>query len=516
LPKTSRPNTTTPTQSTTTEPVELGTIVETKSVKTEENVQYSEETKSAKADENVQYSGETQSVKADENVKSSEDAPSSRPAYLNYQPTIEKDNSSIINQIIKIIDKSKFAPLVEKYSTEFQSKGFLSWDHFILMLLAQLGHLNSLREIVGATSSSPNRFSQLDLKGIPSISTISYANKHRDWRLFRDFFDIILSDINKKLKKFNKSIDLGINLYSLDSTIISLCLKTFDFALYRRTKGAIKLHLLLDHQNFLPCFMLLTEGKRADIHAARAISGSDEVQDPLYIDVEESRSLVMPKGSVIVMDRGYVDYRLFDKWTQDGIYFVTRPKTNMSYNVTKSLDVPEGDEFTIKDSKTAEIYRVIKDCYIELTNKSAALCYPEELRMVTIKCDENNHEISFITNNKELKADIISKIYKERWQIESFFRTIKQNLLIKTFLGTSENAVNCQIWAAMSAIVLVKYLQIISTISWSFSNLIALIRMNLFSYIKLYTWINIPHCDKPSRPPPKNPNKRVQFCRALF
>jgi hypothetical protein len=423
--------------------------VETNSVKTEENVQSLEETKSAKADENV---------------KSSEDFPSSCPAYLNCYLTIGNDYTSFVVKIINLLDKSKFGPLVEKYSTEFQSKGFPSWDHFKIMLLAQLGRLNSLREIVGAISSSPNKFSQLDLKGIPSITTISYANKHRDWRLFKDFFDIILVDITTKLNKYNRSINLGIDLDSLNPTVISLYLKIFDFALYRRTKGAVKLHGFLDPQHYLPCFMLLTKRKMADINAVWAISGSDETQIPLYIGVNESRFLVMPKRSMIVIDRGYVDHRLFDKWTQNGIYFVLRPETSMSYNVIKSLDVPEGDGFTIKDSKTTEIYRVVKDCYIKLSNKSDAVGYPEELRLVTIKCDEINHEINFITNNKELKADIISKTYKERRQIESFYRTIKQKLLIKTFLGTSENAVNCQIWAALSAIALVKYLKIISTI----------------------------------------------------
>jgi hypothetical protein len=260
----------------------------------------------------------------------------------------KKSTTPFISQIIEILHRPKFAELVKNRGTESKSKGFSSWDHFIVMLFAQLSNANSLREIVGMIASHPKRAKQLDLKSIPSINTLSYANKHRDWRLFQDFFDVVMAKINRLLIGYDNNILKGLPLYSLDSSVISLCMKTFDWALYRRSKGGIKLHTLLDHQYYLPCYMLITEAKKADVKAAQQISGDGETEKPLYIDYAESRSLVMPKGSIIVMDRGYNDYCLFYKWTQEGIFFVTRPKTTMSYEVTKALPLPAGDKGTFK------------------------------------------------------------------------------------------------------------------------------------------------------------------------
>jgi IS4 transposase len=186
----------------------------------------------------------------------------------------------------------------------------------------------------------------------------------------------------------------------------------------------------------------------------------------------------------------------------------------MSYEVTKVLPLPAGDKGTFKDSKTHEVYRVSEDCYFKFSSKSAFESCPIEFRRVTIRCDANGHEMSFITNNKELTSDVISQIYRERWQIESFFRTIKQNMHIKSFLGTSENAVNCQIWSAMTAIILIKYFQKISELKWNFSNFLTLIRSNLFSFRNIYTWINVPHCNKSGKVPPED--KKLEANESIF
>jgi hypothetical protein len=432
---------------------------------------------------------------------------------------VEKSNATIIHQLFQLLPRDSFSKIVKKHNPEGVIYKFSPWTHLVLMILAQLSNASSLRELVGVISSTSNRIIQLEIDKVPAISTISYANKTRDWRLFKDVFEELFKRINYRLYKLNKTSlkkDYDFPFYSIDSTTVSLCLKTFDWALYRRRKGGIKLHLFLDNQFHLPCFVLVTPAKESDIKTANKITASEETDKPTIFDEANARAIALPKGSMVAMDRGYVDYALFHRWTKEGISFVIKPKISMAYQVTEECPLPEGGLPTIRDVKTQDEYRVIRDCHIKFTGSKAKESCPVELRMVTIRCDATNDEMSVLTNNMELPADVISRLYKERWEIESFFRLIKQNLIIKSFLGTTVNAVNCQIWAAMIAILLIKYLQIISNISWSFSTLIYLIRMHLFSYLKLYVFINVPHCEKPPKPPPKKGEKRRQLCRSLF
>jgi hypothetical protein len=431
-----------------------------------------------------------------------------------FRPEIEKYNFTIINQILQLVPKLSFNALVDKYQTERGAKGFKSWDHFITMVFAQISGANSLREITGSIASAPLRYQQLLLDSVPAISTISYANSHRDWHLFEEAYQLIFKSICRNLDRFGLKANLDFPLYALDSSVISLCHKMYDWANYRTSKGGIKLHTFFDLQHFLPGYLVVTEGKLADVQIAKRVKASEDVDSPTRIDSIDARAIAMPKGSVIVMDRGYVDFALFYRWTQEGIYFVTRPKIGMKYEVTKELPLPDnGEPVKFLRGGTTEEYVVVSDSYIRLTSKNAQADCPIELRQVTVRCEATNNEMTFLTNNTTLSADIISQIYKDRWKIESFFRTIKQNLIIKSFLGTSINAVNCQVWSAMTAIILIKYFQMISTISWNFSNLLYLIRINLFSYIKIFSWINVPHCDKvPPKPPPdKRPQSNTLF-----
>jgi IS4 transposase len=233
----------------------------------------------------------------------------------------------------------------------------------------------------------------------------------------------------------------------------------FDWAKFRRTKGAIKLHLLLDHDGYLPCFGVITEGK---VH-----------------DVKVAWSLSFEPGTVVVDDRGYNDYGLFAKWTEEEVYFVTRMKDNALYTVVEERKVPHNRG-------------VLKDQVLFLSGSGAWDKCPYALRRVEVWDEEKQQTLVFLTNHFGFGASTIGAIYKERWQIELFFKALKQNLKIKTFVGTSANAVKTQVWTALIAILILRYLQLKSKWSWSLSNLVALLRMNLFTYRDLWAWLDQP------------------------
>jgi IS4 transposase len=248
-------------------------------------------------------------------------------------------------------------------------------------------------------------------------------------------------------------------LFSLDATLIELCVGLFEWAKYRQTKGAVKLHLLLDHEGYLPVFADLTKGRVHEINIARRLS--------------------FPKGSIVVIDRGYTDYELFGKWTEEGIYFVTRQKDNADYTVIEEKPLPKNRN-------------ILKDEIIRLNGYYASKECPCLLRRIEVWDEENEKIIALLTNHQTFGSTTISAIYKDRWQIEIFFKTIKQNLKIKTFVGTSPNAVMIQIWTALISILILKYLKFRSTFNWSLSNLVAMLRYNLFTYRDLWEWINKP------------------------
>ncbi len=249
-------------------------------------------------------------------------------------------------------------------------------------------------------------------------------------------------------------------LFSLDSTLIELCAGLFDWAKFRQTKGAVKLHLLLDHEGYLPVFAHVTTGKVHEVNIAKR--------------------LLFPKGSIVVIDRGYVDYALFGEWTEKEIYFITRQKDNASFKVVQDNPVPERGN-------------IAKDQVIELEGFYAKQDCPYRLRRIEIWDERNKEMIVLLTNHHKFGPTTIAAIYKDRWQIEIFFKTIKQNLKIKTFVGTPPNAVMIQIWTALIAILILKYLKFRSRFGWSLSNLVAMLRYNLFTYRDLWTWIDNPY-----------------------
>jgi len=336
------------------------------------------------------------------------------------------------------------------------------------MLFCQLAQAKSLREICGGLACTTGKLRHLGMKEAPNKSTLSYANAHRPWEMFRDLFYESLKFCKMSATK-NRKFRFKNKLLSLDSTVIALCLSLFPWAEFRRTKGAVKLHLLLDHDGYFPTYACISEGRKHDVTIARKLS--------------------FPKGSIVVMDRGYTDYSLFASWTENGIYFVTRMKDNADFTVVEEKDTPP-------------VITVLSDQFIEFNGYYARKKCPHVLRRVTVWDMENEQEIVLLTNHLKFAATTISKIYRDRWQIELFFKALKQNLKIKTFVGTSKNALYIQLWTALIAMLLIKYLQFKATLNWSLSNLVAFLHWNLFTYRDLWEWINNPFNVPPLQPQP--------------
>ncbi len=370
---------------------------------------------------------------------------------------------SIFSQLLQLFSRIEFQQAVRATKAERHARGFTCWGQFVAMLFCQLGRAHSLREITGGLRSCEGKLKHLGITA-PCRSTLAYANEHRPWQLYEHLFVQFLDRCRSQVPG-RKKFRFKNKLVSLDSTTIDLCLSIFNWAHFRRTKGAIKLHLLLDHDGYLPEFAVLSEGKVADVKVARELHFSS--------------------GTVVADDRGYTDYALWGRWCSQRVYFVTRMKDNALYEV-------------IGDKRVPQYRRVLKDEQIELRGPKAIEKCPYPLRRIEVEDSETAEILVFLTNNFDLGASTIAAIYKDRWEIEIFFKHLKQNLKIKTFVGTSPNAVKIQIWTALIAMLILKFLQLRSKYSWSLSNLVALLRMNLFTHRDLWAWL-----DKPFDIPPE-------------
>jgi len=365
---------------------------------------------------------------------------------------------SIFSQMLKMIPRREFEVAVKDHKAERHARGFSSWAQMIAMMFCQLGHAQSLREITGGLAACEGKLRHLGVEEPPKRSTLSYANEHRPWQLFEAVFHSLLARCQSEAKLLRRKFRFKHKLLSLDSTVIPLCLSLFDWAQYKRTKGAVKLHMVLDHDGYLPSYAVITDGKTADITAAK--------------------SMTFAPGTMLVFDRGYTDHNWWLRLSRQKVQFVTRLKDSAEYGVVEARSVQKGGDI--------------------LSDEVILLCSQQEigtealLRRIEIHVEEKNETMVFVTNNMRLAASTIAEIYKERWQIELFFKLLKQSMKIKTFVGTSENAVRTQIWTALIAMLLIKSLQIRSTFDWSLSNLVALLRQQLFVYRDLFTWLNNP------------------------
>jgi len=363
---------------------------------------------------------------------------------------------SIFSQILQFVPRLEFEAAVQK--AKHRQHGFASWDQFGAMMFCQLGHAQSLREITGGLASCEGKLKHLGMDGAPARSTLAYANENRPWQLYQDVFQTLLGRCQHEAQNHKRKFRFKHKLLSIDGTMVELSLSVFDWAVYKRTKGALKLHMVLDHDGYLPCYAVLTDGKESEISVAK--------------------SMTFQPGTMLVFDRGYPDHDWWLSLTRSKVNFVTRLKDNVSYGVVSEREVPKGSD-------------IIRDEFILLTSQQEI--GPEaQLRRIEVWVEDRKETMVFVTNNLKLAASTIAAIYKERWKIELFFKALKQSLKIKTFVGTSENAVQIQIWTALIAMLLLKYLQMRSRFAWSFSHLVAMIRHQLFVYRDLMTWLNDP------------------------
>lgn len=370
----------------------------------------------------------------------------------------------MFSQLLQLFPRSEFESAVRRTGAEYGAKGFSSWSQLVSMLFCQLGRAHSLREIEGGLKSCEGKLAHLGIEP-PARSTLAYANAHRPWQLFEAVFHDLYAKVAGAVRGPKRKFRFKNKLVSIDSTVIDLSLSMYDWAKYQRTKGAVKLHLVLDHDGYLPCFGVVTDGTVGDVTVAQALTFSP--------------------GTIVVDDRGYNDYAMFGRWCEQGVFFVTRMKTDACFEVEQQeqIFIPQGN--------------VIGDQRIRLSSDHGRRHCPHPLRRVLAVHPETGQTLVFLTNIHHLSASTIAAIYKDRWQVELFFKALKQNLKIKTFVGTSPNAVKTQIWTALICMLLLRYLLLKSRFGWSLANLVALLRMNLFTHRDLLAWIDDPFGQPP-------------------
>ena len=347
----------------------------------------------------------------------------------------------VFAQIISFLPKYEFKKCVQRYRGNHKVQKFSCWDQFLSMAFAQLTFRASLRSTVNVLNSRQNKLYHMGFRSKISRSTLADANEKRDWRIYADYAQILINEARKLYKNQKFTLDINETVYALDSSTIDLCLSLFPWAQFRKTKSAIKLHTLLDLRGNIPSFIEITDGK--------------------YHDVNILDAIVPESGSFYVMDRAYNDFYRLYQFQLLNAYFVVRAKSNMKFRRLYSHEVDKS--IGLKCDQT-----------IVLTGKNTSNHYPEKLRRVHYFDSEREKDLTFITNNFFLEAIIIAQLYKCRWQIELFFKWIKQHLRIKTFFGTSENAVKTQIWIAVCVYLL-----------------IAIIKKRLNLELSLYTFLDI-------------------------
>lgn len=302
-------------------------------------------------------------------------------------------DSSLFSQLLRLFPRHEFQQAVRRHGAEHAAKGFGCWDQFVAMMFCQLAQAKSLREICGGLKSCLGKVVHLGLQQAPKRSTLAYANSRRPWRLYRDIFYGLLDRCRQEAPRHR--FRFHNKLFSLDATVIDLSLSLFDWASYTRIKGAVKLHLLLDHDGHLLTYAHITEGNVPDLEVARTLD--------------------LPGGSIVAVDRGYVDFRLFGGWTDRGVFFVTRLKKEAAYLVDDIRETTRG-------------HGVEADLVIHLSRHESWLKCPHPLRLVRYRDPETGLRFEFLTNNLSLSPVTIARIYQQRWQVELFFKALKQNL----------------------------------------------------------------------------------------
>jgi hypothetical protein len=335
------------------------------------------------------------------------------------------------------------------------------------MLFCQLGRAHSLREICGGLATCEGKLRHLGLPEAPKRSTLAYVNEHRPWQVYEDLFWTLEARCRSEGNQRGHGFRFRNKLLSMDATTVSLCVSMFDWAHYQRSKGAVKLHLVLDHDGYLPRYAVVTTGKRHEITVAR--------------------NMAFEPGTILVFDQGYTDAAWWKRLTAGKVYFVTRLRADLKYQVVGQREIPVGrsDKILSDEDITVPGWRQV--------GKEGL----GGLRRIEVWLEEKQEVMVLLTNHPRLAANTIAEIYRKRWEIETFFKSLKQLLKIKTFVGTSEHAVLTQIWTALLVMLLLRWLKLKARYGWSLSNLVALLRQQLFVHRDLWTWLNDPFQSPP-------------------
>ncbi len=361
---------------------------------------------------------------------------------------------TIFAQIMSFLPDYEFNKCVDKYKGNHRVRSFTCKEHFYVMGFAQLTYRESLRDIESCLTAFSSKLYHSGIKQPVSRSTLAEANENRDWRIYADFAQVLIREARRLYKQDNEfALDIDNMVYALDSSTIDLCLSLFPWAKFRKAKGAVKMHTLLDLRGSIPTFIHLTDG--------------------LCHDVNVLDHIVIEPGAIYVMDKGYVDYfRFYSLIHQQRGFFVTRAKDNMAARRVYSRKV---------DKTTGLKY----DQSVKLTGFYIKKDYPDYLRRIKYQDEETGKIYVFLTNNFELSALLIAQLYKERWKIELFFKWIKQHLRIKSFYGTSRNAVYCQIWIAICMYLLVAILKKRLKLDHSLYTLLQIFSLTLFEKVTI-------------------------------
>jgi hypothetical protein len=358
----------------------------------------------------------------------------------------------VFAQLTDLIHREQFARCVRRYDGDYKVRSFSCWDQFLCMAFGQLTFRDSLSDIEVCLRSRQDQLYHLGLRGRVSHSTLADANRVRDWRIYAELAQILIRQARSIYQTEPIGVELEETVYALDSTTIDLCLNLFPWARFRRTKAAVKLHTLLDIRGSIPTFISISEGKQADVRVL------DE--------------LLLEPGAFYVMDRGYVDFKRLYAFVVACAFFVTRSKRGIQFSRLESRPV---------DYSTGVRY----DHIVRLKNADTRQHYPDKLRRVRYFDEETRRNLVFLTNNLSLPASVIAFLYKCRWKVELFFKWIKQNLRIKHFYGTSDNAVKTQVWISVCVYVLVAILRKQVGVEHSLSEIIQILSVSAFEKVPL-------------------------------
>jgi len=352
--------------------------------------------------------------------------------------------NTVFSQLLKLIPRHEFESLAKQHHSGRSFRSASRWSQFVTMAMGQLSGRKSLRDIVENVSAQTHRLYHLGSAKL-SRSNLSRINENKPYALYEALFGKLLKRCQAVVP--GHQFRFKNPLYSLDASTIDLCLSVFPWAKFRTTKGAVKLHVGLNHAGYLPEFVTLTEGRKHDVTVGRILK--------------------FPKGSIVVMDKAYNDYTWYKQLTDNGIFFVTRLKANAKYRVIERREIPQNKGLT-------------SDQTIEFTGLQIAKKCPVRLRRIGYRDSVTGKHYVFLTNNFKLAAKTIADLYKARWQVELFFKWIKQNLKIKSFVGTSKNAVMTQIWIALCIYLLLAFLKFQSKLTKSMQQILRLLQLNLF------------------------------------